>query len=319
LIKKNNIIVINRDGGKAGIVRDFHITENRHKQEFVIFGDIADGLTRRRLTVPPTETERPGSFGWDRIKGNAEAVIKHYANANMINPFNPNRAFKRLTMSPDLKRGNIFPWQTRYEPLNEVLFNAGQYAAMGYGISADVASTRWVFDVIPGVDRTTSQDERSPVTFRMEYGNISDYRYAEDRQNHKNTGYAAGQGEDEKRLIYILNDDTKDIDRIETFLDCGNASDINELTYYGGQRLSEFIEAKTVEVLALPRTFIYEQDYNLGDIVTVIISRLGLSIDTRITSVRETWERRTGHTVEARFGERLPNIFTVLNKPGVVR
>jgi hypothetical protein len=190
---------------------------------------------------------------------------------------------------------------------------------MGYRIAADVKNGRWLFDVVPGTDRSMGQEDASPVTFRMEYSNISDYRYAEDRQNHRNTGYAGGQGEDEKRLVYILGDEHRGLDRHEVFLDCGNAQDINELIMYGGQRLGEYYEAKTVEVGALPRTFAFERDYFLGDKVTVMITRLGLNIETRITSVRETWERAKGHTVEARFGERLPNLFTVLQRTEVVR
>jgi hypothetical protein len=311
--------VINRDGSKAGIVRDFHISENRHKQVFVIYGTMADGMTRRRLTVPPTEAQRPGSLGWDRIRGPAETVIKHYARQHMTTPYNAKRAIGRLFVAESLGRGNTFPWQTRYEPLNEVLLHIGQFSEMGYAILADVENARWLFDVIPGTDRTMSQDEVSPVTFRMEFANIHDYRYAEDRQNHRNTGYAGGQGEDERRLMYILGDENEGLDRHEVFLDCGNAETIDELLRLGGQRLSEFYEAKTIEMMALPRTFVFEKDYFLGDKVTVIISRLGLALDTRITSVKETWERASGHTVEARFGEKLPNLFTILERTEVVR
>jgi hypothetical protein len=319
LIQKDNIIVINRDGGKAGIVRDFHITENRGKQAFVIYGVMADGLTKRRITVPPTEAQRPGALGWDRIRGPAETVMKHYASMNMITPYSAKRRIGRLFMAENKGRGQVFPWQTRYEHLHEVLSGIGQFAGMGYGITADVKNKRWVFDAVPGTDRTQEQGAVSPVTFRMEYANIGDYRYAEDRQNHRTTGYAGGQGEDEKRLTYILGDEHEGMDRHEVFLDCGNAENINELIYFGGQRLSEFYEAKTVEVSALPRTFLYENDYFLGDLVTVMITRLGLTIDTRITSVRETWERNTDHTVEARFGEKLPNLFTVMQRTEVVR
>jgi hypothetical protein len=319
LIKKDNIIVINRDGHKAGVVRDFRLAEDRRKREFVIHGDMADGLTRRRIAVPPTEAQRPGSLGWDRIRGPAETVIKHYAAMHMVMPYNPNRIIPRLHMAEDAGRGRAFPWQTRYEPLHEVLHGACQYAEMGYGIFADTANARWVFDVIPGTDRTASQDTVSPVTFRVEYNNIDNYRYAEDRQNHKNTGYAGGQGQDERRLVYVLGDTNAGLDRREVFLDCGNAGDIDELLHYGGQRLLEYGEVKAVEISTLPRTFIFEKDYFLGDMVTVIISRLGLAVDTRITSIRETWERGTGHAVEARFGAKLPNLFTVTQKTEVIR
>jgi hypothetical protein len=319
LIREGNIVIINRDGNKAGIIRDFQLTEGRNGREFVIYGDMANGLTRTRITVPPTEAQRPGSLGWDRIRGHAETVIKHYAAINMTKPFNENRVIPRLYMADDLRRGMILPWQTRYEPLNEALANICHFAEMGYRISASAENAHWLFDVIPGTDRTQTQETVSPVTFRMEYNNIDNYRYAENRQNYRNAGYAGGQGEDENRLIYILNDKSTGLDRREVFLDCGNANNIDELIYYGNQRLADFYEAKTIEASALPFTFIFEKDYFLGDIVTVIISRLNLTVETRITAIRETWERNAGHTVEARFGERLPNLFTILQKTEVIR
>ena len=53
LIKRGNIIVINRDGHKSGIVRDFYMDEGRGKSELVIYGDTASGMTKQRITVPP--------------------------------------------------------------------------------------------------------------------------------------------------------------------------------------------------------------------------------------------------------------------------
>ena len=318
-LQKNCFIVINRDGNKSGIVRDFYISEARGKQEVVILGTTGDGMTRRRTVVPPTAAQVPGSLGWDRVRGNAETVIKHYAARHMTAPFDAVRRIDNLMLAENQHRGDTFPWQARFQYLHEVLENIGLFSNMGYFIHADVVNKRWVFDVIPGADRSQSQRVNDPVLFKMEYSNIEEYRYTEDRQNYRNTAYVGGRGEDENRLVFVLGAENRGLDRREVFIDCSGAENIDELIHQGSHRLAEYYEAKTVEVLALPRTFIFEQDYFLGDIVTVYISRLGLSLDTRITSVRETWERNTGHTIEARFGDRLPNIFTVLSQQEVVR
>jgi hypothetical protein len=138
-------------------------------------------------------------------------------------------------------------------------------------------------------------------------------------QNYKNTGYAGGSGEDENRLVYILGANETGLNRWETFLDCGNAADIDELKYYGEQKLSEFREAKTIEAELLPRVFEFERDYFLGDVVGVMVERLGLEISARITAVKEIWERESGYRQELRFGGKVPNIFTILQKQGVQR
>lgn len=319
LARRNNVIVVNRDGRKSGIVRDFYVTAERGKTEFVVHGDTGAGLTKQRVTVPPTQAQDPNALGWDSVRGPAETVIKHYAARNLTAPFDPARRMPNLHMAPDLKRGMEVPWRSRYAKLDEALRGICAFADIGYEIVADTAGRRWVFDVVPGTDRSKSQSAVSPVVFNLEYQNVEGYRYAEDYQNYKNTGYAGGQGEDENRLVMAIGAENAGLGRHEVFLDCGNAEHVDELLHYGRQKLSEYAEAKTVEASALPRVFTFEKDYFLGDKVTVQIARLGLSLNVRVTSVKEVWERGTGHRAELRFGGKLPNIFTILGNGREVR
>lgn len=320
ILQRDNIIVINQDGHKSGIVRDFYIDESRNKREYVIYGDTGSGLTYQRQTIPPNQVQDPNALGWDKISSNAESVIKHYANRNIVAPYDNNRKIPHVIMATNQNRGITMPWRSRFSILSEELYNICAYSEIGYEIYADTANKQWIFDVIQGANRTKSQSVLSPVSFNMEYQNVDSYRYTEDYQNYRNVGIAGGQGEDENRLIYVIGGtEYTGLQRWETFLDCGNAADITELKYYGEQKLNEFREAKTVEVSALPRVFIFNEDYFLGDKVSVYISRLGLSIDSRITSVKEIWERPSGYKIEMRFGGRLPNLFTILNKSEEVR
>lgn len=319
LARRGNIVVINGNPHKSGVVRDFYIEGGRNGEQFVIYGETGNGLLRQRIIVPPTSAQVPGSLGWDRVSGPAESVIKHYAAAQTAAPYDAKRAVENLVIAPDLGRGRVFPWQARYTNLAEELANIGAYAETGFEFYADSRAKQWVFDVIPGGDRSKGQELNSPVSFNMEYQNVDGYKYTENYNNYRNTGYAGGAGSDENRLIYTLGADNTGVDRWETFLDCGDAANINELIYYGGQKLSEYAAAKTVEANALPRVFIFERDYFLGDKVTVYISRLGLSLDTRITGVKEIWERKSGYKTEIRFGEKVPNLFTILRKTEAVR
>ena len=318
LARRGNIIVINGDPHKSGIIRDFYIEGNRQAEKFVIYGETGNGLLGQRIVVPPTTAQVPGSLGWDRVSGDAETVLKHYVGRNLSAPFDVKRRINNLVVAANLNRGVSFPWQARYTPLIDELQSIGLYAEMGFEIYADFANRRWMFDVIHGADRTRAQDILSPVSFNMEYQNVDSYKYTESYANFRNTGYAGGGGTDESRLIYILGAGSEDVDRWETFLDCGNAANITELMYYGNQRLAAYTEAKTVDVNTLPRVFTFGKDYFLGDLVTVYINRIGLSLDTRITGAREIWERQSGYKTEIRFGEKVPNLFTILKKREVI-
>lgn len=318
LLKRGNIIIINQDGRKSGIIRDFQVIEERRKAEVVIYGDCGGGLAKQRITVPPTQAQAPNALGWDKISGAAETVLKHYVNRNMTGSLDKKRNFTNLEIAADLNRGVSLPWKSRYSVLSDELRDIGEYAEMGWEIFADAARKKWVFDVIPGVDRTKGQSNVSPVAFNFEYRNIERCRYVEDFQKYRSTAYAGGQGEDEKRLIYILGAEAAGSERFEVFLDCRSAKDIAELIYYGQQKQVEYKEAKTLETGTLPKVFLFERDFFLGDLVTVTISRIGLSLDTRITGVREIWEHEGGYRNELRFGEKVPNIFSLLNKQSEV-
>jgi hypothetical protein len=316
---RDNIIIVNGDPRRAGIVNDMTLSESRDSSEFVITGNAGGRFLKQVITVPPTKDEDPNSLGWDKINAAAESVIKHYVDRNLVSAANANRNIANLVVAKDMARGKIMPWKSRYTRLSDELYNIGTYAEMGFEIYADLQNKLWVFDVIPGTDRTRGQSAvLSPVIFDASFHNMSGYTYSDDSINYRSTGYAGGAGEDENRQIYIIGDNVSGQDRWEEFLDCGTPADIGELIYYGEQKLNEFKRVQSVEANALPRTFTFGRDYFLGDKVSVKISRLGVELDTRITAVKEIWERDKGYRAEIAFGGELPNLFTILDKGKVV-
>jgi len=319
LFRRGNIIAMGNDGHKAGIVRNVVLDMSRGKCDLAVFGDMPDGMTRQRIVVPPTKAENPTAYGYERINSDAETAIKHFARRNMTESTDAERNFDRLTIAENRHRGKTFPWQARYTNLAEEMKDICTYAEIGYEIYLDLANDQWVFDVIAGTDRSTGQTANEPIIFQPEHSNLGGYKYSEDFTSYRNTGYAGGAGDDENRLIYTLGADNAGSERVEAFLDCSGARDITELLYYGNQRLSEHIAIQTIEADTLPKTFTFGKDYFFGDKVTLRVQKYGIQIDAVVAGVRETWERATGYRTEIRFGERLPNLFSLINKKEVVR
>lgn len=314
LCKVGNIIVINGDSKKVGIIRSFKIEDSRQGTTITINGHTGDGLTVQKIVVPSNASQDSNALGWEKINGNAETVIKHFVSRNMYNAYDKNRNIENLKIAENTNFGKVFPWKARYTNLAEELENICSYAEIGYNIYADIKNKKWVFDILRGKDRTKSQKDLSPVVFRTEYSNINSFTYAEDYLDYANTGYAGGYGEDEKRLMYVLNPDNKDVDRFEVFLDCANSDNITDLMYYSKQKIVDFQPKKIIELLTLPRTFTFEEDYFLGDKVSVYIDKIGLEIDVIVTSVIEIWDREGGYVCELRLGDKLPNIFSIKSK-----
>lgn len=319
LCQRGNIIIINNDMEKIGVVSQFSLNEGRDGAEIAVYGDTAKGFCKRRIVIPPTKAENPLAYGWERISGSAETVLKHYLKRNLTHSPIQGRNIPFIEIGADLERGDDALWQTRYQPLGEVMQEICEKYDMGWKSYFDPERKRIVYDANPGTDRTVNQSKNSPVTFQLEYKNIGNYGYTEDYSNFRTTGICGGKGEDENRLIYTLGAEFEGAFRYEEFLDCGNAKDITELMYYGNQKLSEFKEVKNIEADALPRAFIFEKDYFLGDFITLSVGRLNMRIDTRITEVKEIWERSGGYQYEIKFGYELPNIYTALKQKAVVR
>jgi hypothetical protein len=314
LIRRGNIIIINGDPEKSGVVRNFRLSEDKGKSEFIIYGETGNGFLRQRIIVPPTNVQVPGAGGGDKIDGNTESILKHYVERNVINPFDTNRKFQNFAIAPNLNRGGVFNWQARYSGLLEELEIIGNQYGMGFQVYADLPRKQWVFDVIEGRNRGKNQSELSPVSFNMAYQNVSGFEYSEDYSQFRNTGYIGGKGENESREFYIAGAENTGRDRHEVFVNCSNAANSAELQLSGQQKMSEYAPSKTIEASALPNVFLYGRDYFLGDAVNLFIARLNLDITAKVTASKEIWERQTGYKTEIRFGEKVPNLFNMLLK-----
>lgn len=319
LCQRGNFILINGNMEKFGVIRNFTLTEGREGVDLAIYGDTGKGFVKQRIAIPPTKAENPTAYGWDRVTGKAETVIKHYLRRNITNATSAGRNIPFIELAEDLNRGVNAVWQARYQPLNEVIKEIAEKYDIGWKAVLDYPRKKIIYDVNIGVDRTLSQTDVSPVTFKLEYKNIGSYIYTEDFINYRTTGICGGGGEDENRLIYTLGTEYEGVDRFEEFIDCGSTENISELTYYGQQKLSEFKYIKSIEADALPRAFIFEEDFFLGDKVSVYINRIERFIETRVTEVTEIWERQTGYKYEIKFGYELPNVFTVLKTKPEIR
>lgn len=319
LCQRGNYIIINGDMEKMGIVREIVLEESRERTCVIIYGDTVKGFTKQRFVIPPTKTESPESYGYERIQGNAETVLKHYLKRNLTESPIAGRSIPFIEIAEDKQQGIEFPWQERYRRLNEVIQEIAEYGKIGWKAYFMPKDKKIVYDTVLGTDRTLEQTTVSPVVFKMEFANVGSYKYTEDYGQFRTTGICGGSGEDENRLIYTIGTEFEAENRFEEFLDCGNAANINELIYYGNQKLNEYKEVKNIEADTLPRTFAYGKDYFLGDLVSVYIDRLNLYIQTRITEINEIWERETGYRCQIQFGHKLPNLFTVLKNKTEVR
>lgn len=262
--------------------------------------------------------------------------MKHYVTRNAVNPENIARKIDLVQLEVNQNRGIQTAWQSRYKNLAEELESISLYSGLGWDVTLDFESKKYIFDVNQGRDLTVNQSVNPPVIFSPEFESVITQHFADSDLNYKNVGYIAGQGEGAEREIIVLGG-ANGLDRHETFVDARDVEDSALLETRGQQRMKEFdieqyFEAQIITPVTtkdntnnshhaninqakekLYSTFIYEKDYALGDLVTVQNRSWGVTMDTRITEMTEIYEPNNTR-IEATFGNSRPTLISVIKK-----
>lgn len=155
------------------------------------------------------------------------------------------------------------------------------------------------FEFIEGVDRSEGQGKNSPVAFTAEYENLLSSTYIMDTTKYKNVAQVAGEGEGKARKKAIYGS-ASGMRRREIFVDARNlSSNDGEIT---AADYTAMLTARGVESIAensleesfegeidAGNTFILDEDYTLGDIIT-IENEYGIRKNVRIDAIMECWD-----------------------------
>lgn len=186
--------------------------------------------------------------------------------------------------------------------------------AAGLGFRVLFTPGAMTFEVYEGVDRTVRQSVRPVVIFSDEFQNLAAPKYTKTSTAYKNKAYVAGEGEGDARVVVIVDLSTGEEVR-ELFVD---AKDITKDEGTTDTEYNAMLRHRGLEKLAeCPRVenfegdgenvenFEYMIDWDLGDIVTVQYTRLGITMHERVTEVEEVYERGVA-TFTPVFGSPLP-------------
>ena len=301
-LQKGNIISIDNTGRKVGIIKHKEIqldSGGKITENWLIKGWTLSGLTRQRCTVPP-----PGE-AYDVVTGSAETVMKHYVNNNMIAPTDTNRAFPMLVNTTDFNRGDNITWRSRFKDLHEELARISAISGLGWDITINFTNKRYEFDVYTGLNLSANQNVNPPVIFSPEFDVIEVQRYQDSDLSYKTKALVGGQGEGVDRELVVVGGGTG-FDLAEFFVDARDIENTEELYLRGEERLAESqVDVVFEGEILQTAPFVYQKDYDLGDIVTVQNVDWGITMNTRIVEVKETYGER-GLEVELTFGNRWP-------------
>ena len=309
-LKEGNLIILDSDGRRAGIIRSVNIANGSMGLETTVRGQTLNSIAAQRCTIP---LDGAANGGYDTVPAlesaednpdpvTAETILKTYASRHLINPLDEKRRIPLMSLAPDLQRGASGVWMSRYEQLDSVLQSVSEYLDTGWEIYLDLDKRQMIFDVLPGVNRSVGQSENSRVIFSIDYESVENLEYLYELGGYRNLAYAGGAGENENRLVLkITNEPAEPIGlaRFETFLDCG-VLEITEtdtalsLTEEGLHKLKEYKKTESLTAaIVQPGSFVYRRQWDLGDLVTVVDRTAGVEQDLRISQVTERYEAQS--------------------------
>jgi Siphovirus ReqiPepy6 Gp37-like protein len=323
LLQRGNLIMLGPSRNKVGIIRhrEIALDENGKKTEnWLVKGIALKGIVAQRLVIPPVNDSH------DRASGSAETVMKHYINNHIVNPADMQRKIDMLVIASDQQRGSNISWESRFKNLAEELIEISKASGLGWDVILDFQQKKWIFDVFEGRDLTVNQSVNPPVIFSPQFESLKQLSFVESDFNYRNYGYIAGQGEGVDRRVVEIGG-AEGLSRIETFIDARDIAEQDEdqqslpeneiiakLQQRGQQKLAEFAQEFFLEGQILTNSpFVYEKDYDMGDIVTIQNREWGITRDARITEIKEIYEP-AGFQIEATFGESRPTLIKKLKQ-----
>lgn len=340
LLKRENIIYKGSGDTEAGYIETVNISLNTSGEEIMtIHGKFITNYLERRIV-----------WGNDNVNSTSEVAMRSLIDKNAITcpteRIIPNLKLGALKGYTETVKKSVSD-----KNLIEAVQEIAETSQLGYKNTLDYINKKILFEVYKGVDRTVNQSLIAPCIFSRDFENILEQEYTDSLNNFRNVTLVAGAGEGAARKRTSVGFATG-LDRFELFTDARDISDkktismpkIDEdtgeyvvdeegntvyedtevemsdseylplLKQRGNEKLAECEEIKTFESkINTKGNNIYKVDYDLGDIVTVMDKKWGLTIDTRITEIEEVYESGKVE-INPTFGNNIPTILDKIKR-----
>jgi len=287
-------------------IRYVYIRRNNHgMEEIEAQGRFLTGWLDKRVVVVPLVTEM-----------DTQSILHALVDMNAINPANTDRALPDIFHAidePFTDSGVIQYAVQQYLSLREACQNAAVAAKLGFRIETDIRNKVHFFRVYKGADRTAGQTENMPCVFSPDFDNVLEQQFTHSIENYRTAGYVGGQEREGVPRLIVEVGGGVGLGRDEEFFDANDIEDKGgnyaaKLRSRGEAELANKEESHNftskIDLNVTPR---YKEDFDVGDRVTCINRRWGVSINSRVTEVIETYQQ--GKTeLDVTFGVSLPTL-----------
>ena len=276
------------DDEEVGIIE--HLEMNQaDKETITVSGRFATSFLARRII-----------WGTETLSGDLSSCAAQLVNNHLIAPTDTNRQITGLAFTSPIL-GVTVNTQVSYKNLMDTI--TGLCDASDQGIKT-------VYDPTAGnLTLTLYAGAVSQAVFSREYENLTSQIYTQSAMDYANTALIGAEGEGASRILASIADSAGEARR-EVFVD---AKDLRQedfgagypaaLLYRGQNRLSELSMAHSFDAEINPHGNLrYKVDFDLGQVVTVLSKKWGVTLAARITEIEESYDA-SGQTLNIVFGK----------------
>lgn len=302
LLRLNRYLMLGKDSTLSGyknvmIIKGVElVTDSENGDHLIVTGRELKYILHQRIVWEPAN-----------ISDTAENAIRSIVTDNAISPSDNARKIPNLILGASAGLTDDIDTQINCGYLDEAITSI--CSTYNYGWSVDIVNNKLVLNINKAVDRSFAQSDRPYVVFADSFDNLYNTDYQLDAEKYANVALIGGEGEGDER-VYTSVGDSSGLARFEMFVDARDlSSNDGEITsdeyadmlrQRGNEKLADkaYTEGFSGE-MATDASFVFNRDFFLGDIVTVINS-YGINKNVRVVSVIES-EDENGYKIIPQF------------------
>lgn len=311
LLKKGNII-FRQDDNEAMYIYYRQFDDSSGVDQLVIKCFSLTRWTDRRIL-------------WKQYDFNTtpEQIMRQSIIENMISPTDPNRKIAQVQLATVKNIGKAIQQQISYKQVFEVCENLCTTHDIGMRCLFDGRTLK--YDFYEGSNRTINQSLNPRIILSKSRSNLLKRKYEDADNSWKTTALIGGAGEGVSRKTATIGVSYKGLSRREIFIDAREISDTREfageqipipldeynrlLIAKGNEKIAEYTEfiGFDCELDVTKENTKYNEDFFLGDLITIKDDELGILMNSRVMQADEVFQQ-DGRSIYVTVGKSVPTL-----------
>lgn len=290
--------IYTKDRPELGVIQQINYIDKGQRTVNLSGYFLEEQLNKRIAYQYATETNITNQPAWVVQTGAAEDVALAFFNGFKDVRFSGGEALLDIKAEPSQGRGHLAEHTRNNERLGAKIRAILKPSGLSYRVAYDFITNEKKLAIWGGIDRTQDNAElNNPVVFSTRYGNIKKADVLLSSANYRNGFLVLNsyKENDVDKTTIEAEISQQDGENALAFISSGaNRSDFTSKADYisamlaeGREQLQQFSKTISLQFSAVPGSYEYREDFDLGDLCSIELPEIGLSADARLVGCYE--------------------------------